>query len=137
MTSFRRDSALVRTAGEPGRKVAPEEIAGPVAVLSGIAQPAAFEAGLRRRLPDEPVLAIRCSDHVDYGPSLVARIDRALADSPAATLITTAKDWIKLAPFWRSDVEVLVAELEIVWGDGKTLPQLVEERLDSVPAGEP
>ena len=46
-------------------------------------------------------------------------------------LVTTAKDWVKLEARL-PETAVTVAELVVEWGDnGKTLPQLVEERLMS------
>ena len=42
-------------------------------------------------------------------------------------LVTTAKDWIKLAPFWANDIPVWVSHLDIGWGQQNVLPQLVRE----------
>ena len=100
-------------------------------VLSGIARPESFENTLAGTLDQDPVLAIRCGDHADYGPRLVREIARAARESQVDFVVTTAKDWIKLAPFWPSDPAVVVADLEIRWGQGKTLPELVGARLDS------
>jgi tetraacyldisaccharide 4'-kinase len=98
-------------------------------VLSGIARPESFENTLAGTLDQDPVLAIRCGDHADYGPRLVREIAAAARQSQVDFVVTTAKDWIKLAPFWPADLIVVVADLDIRWGKGKTLPELVGERL--------
>ena len=102
------------------------------AVLSGIARPEAFEQALGKVLKREPVLAARCGDHARYTRGTVAEISRAANEDGVDFLVTTAKDWIKLKPFWPEGLPVLVADLEIRWGYTKTLPVLVEERLDSI-----
>lgn len=102
------------------------------AVLSGIARPESFEKGLIEVLPKEPVLAVRCGDHARYLPRRVAEIVEYIGDSNADFMVTTAKDWVKLEPFWPEKLPVLVADLEICWGRGKTLPELVGERLEAL-----
>jgi tetraacyldisaccharide 4'-kinase len=103
------------------------------AVLSGIARPEAFEKALGDVLEREPVLAVRCGDHARYTPGMVAEITRAAREDGADFLVTTAKDWVKLKQFRPNGLPVLVADLEIRWGHGKTLPALVGERLDTIP----
>jgi len=98
------------------------------ALVSGIARPDKFEDGARNLLAAEPKLAVRLADHTTYGPRLVARVCRALAAAGCASLVTTEKDWIKLAAFWPADVPAFVIDLKIVWGKGETLPDLVRER---------
>ena len=61
---------------------------------------------------------------------MLAKITIAVQKVGADFLVTTAKDWVKLKPFWPEGLPVLVADLEISWGRGKTLPALVGERLD-------
>ena len=102
------------------------------AVLSGIARPQAFEHTLGNVLEIEPVLAVRCGDHAAYAPRLVAQITRAAREEGADFVVTTAKDWVKLKPFWPDGLPVVVADLEIHWGHDKTLPALVGKRLDSL-----
>jgi hypothetical protein len=46
-------------------------------------------------------------------------------------LVTTATDWIKLAPFWPGGIPAHVIEMGISWGDDQALPALVGERLQS------
>jgi tetraacyldisaccharide 4'-kinase len=124
VTGFQRRLALAR-AGSLDQASLPE---GAFAVLSGIARPEAFEQGVKALTGRDPQLALRLRDHQEYGPSLVARVKKYLAQESCAALVTTAKDWVKLAPFWQGTEPVLVAELDVVWGQTNALPQLVEER---------
>jgi tetraacyldisaccharide 4'-kinase len=100
------------------------------AVLSGIARPEAFESTLEKILPDNPVLAVRLGDHAQYAPRLVNKIAVACAAADSDYLITTAKDWVKLKPFWQSSLPVFVADLAIRWGQNKALPAMIGERLE-------
>ena len=109
-----------------------ETPAGPCAVLSGIARPEAFETALLKIMERVPVLSVRCGDHADYTPRGVGRIIHAVNESGAEFVVTTAKDWVKLEPFWSDGPRVLVADLEIRWGHGKTLPELVGEHLGAL-----
>lgn len=102
------------------------------AVLSGIARPEAFEEALHTVMPAEPVLSVRFGDHADYLPRDTAVIMRAFKEAHADFLVTTAKDWVKLEPFWSEGPRVLVADLEIRWGGGLSLPELVDERLGAL-----
>ncbi|MEN8007466.1 MAG: tetraacyldisaccharide 4'-kinase [Candidatus Krumholzibacteriota bacterium] len=107
---------------------------GRFAVLSGIARPAAFEKALEQVLVHEPVLSIRFGDHADYTPRDAADIRREVEEAGADFLVTTAKDWVKLEPFWSNGPRVLLADLEIRWGGESTLPELVAERLGALRA---
>lgn len=109
---------------------------GPVVLLSGIARPAAFEAEAARLLPAPPAAAIRCADHEPYGPRMLARIDRALADAGAGAVVTTAKDRVKLQAAWGGRPPLAVLDMRVRWEGTTTLPDLVRERLDAVRRGE-
>ncbi|MCK9995403.1 MAG: tetraacyldisaccharide 4'-kinase [Candidatus Krumholzibacteria bacterium] len=102
---------------------------GQAAILSGIARPEAFENSLLKILARDAVLAVRCGDHVRYTPRMVAKITSAARDAGSDFLVTTAKDWVKLKPFWPAGFPLLVADLEICWGQGRTLPEIVGECL--------
>ncbi len=128
VASFSRHLSL----RDPGDGSTVDTPAGPWAVLSGIARPEAFEKALLNIMEHEPVLSVRCGDHADYTPRVTGRIIRAVMDSGAGFMVTTAKDWVKLEPFWSDGPRVLVADLEIRWGHGKTLPELVGERLGAL-----
>ena len=128
VAAFQRKSVL--RCPHSGLQVEPPT--GRAAVLSGIARPESFEKGLDKILINDPVLAVRCADHVEYLPRRVAQIAKEYRESKADFLVTTAKDWVKLEPFWPGGLPVLVADLEITWGRAKTLPDLVGERLEAL-----
>lgn len=109
--------------------------AGPVALLSGIARPEAFEAAATAALGGVPALAIRCRDHEPYDARLLARIDALLAAGGIAAVVTTAKDRVKLAPRWGARAPLQVLELQVRWTGAAALPDLVRERLDAVRRG--
>jgi|GEM_PF-769890 len=125
VATFRRELKLVPGGQEPGTSGEARR----AAVLSGIARPEAFEESLAGTLGTQPVLAIRCGDHVRYAPRLVATIAAAVRSAGADELVTTSKDWVKLQAFWPEDIPVRVAELVIRWGQATALPALVGERL--------
>lgn len=124
VATFTRKIALRPAAGQaahlPGGR--------PYALVSGIARPQAFEAGTVGVVGRPAALAVRLRDHQQYALPLVKRILRELDDAGVEALVTTAKDWVKLEPFWPPDRAVLVADLEVVWGQPNALPHLVEER---------
>lgn len=111
--------------------------AGPVALLSGIARPAGFEAEARRLIGDRACLAIRCRDHEPYDRRMLARLDRALAACGAVAVVTTAKDRVKLAAAWDSRPVLVELEMDVRWEGTPALPDLVRERLDAVRRGWP
>lgn len=125
VVSFRREYRLTGTAA-PG---------GPVALLSGIARPGAFEAAAARLLPDEPALVVRCRDHEPYGDRLLGRIDGLLAAAGIAAVVTTAKDRVKLAARWGGRPPLRVLEMQVRWTGTAALPDLVREHLDAVRRG--
>jgi tetraacyldisaccharide 4'-kinase len=104
------------------------KLAEPHAVVSGIARPTAFESSLAALVGFPATLAIRLRDHQEYSPRLARRICSAMDDHEARTLVTTAKDWVKLKPFWPGQHPVTVVDLDLEWGHRNALPQLVEER---------
>lgn len=123
--SFSRQVSL-----RPGNEAATMVAAVPRAMLvSGIARPDAFERGASNLVPAGAVLAVRLPDHQPYGPSMVRRLERAVVDSSAGSLVTTAKDWVKLAEFWPATIPAYVVEMTLTWGHGETLPALIRERL--------
>ncbi len=102
------------------------------AALSGIAHPDRFEAGVAEELGCSPVLTVRCGDHQQYRESLLARIISEMEQAGADTLVTTAKDWVKLESLWPAGSAVLIADLELEWGQKNALPDWIEERVGSV-----
>jgi tetraacyldisaccharide 4'-kinase len=103
---------------------------GSYGVLSGIARPWRFEKAMAAYTGQSPALSVRCNDHDSYGKQLVQKIVAAAHDAGVKSIITTAKDWVKLESDWPASLPVIVAGLKISWGNGKTLPDLIRERLD-------
>ena len=126
VTTFRR-SMSCRPANGPAQVAA--RLPRQAALVCGIARPGRFEAGAAPLLADPAVLAVRLADHETYAPRLVAGIVEAMTAAGAQDLVTTAKDWVKLEPFWPVDRPVFVMDLLISWGNAPTLPDLVGERL--------
>ena len=125
VATFTRRLELRPAPGNPG----PDTISGPYAALSGIARPGNFEKGLARAVGTEPDLVIRLADHQRYSRRLVRMIMDELDAGGGLPLVTTAKDWVKLAAFWPAKRPVLVADLELEWGQPNALPLLVAERV--------
>ena len=75
---------------------------------------------------------IRCNDHDSYDPNLVRKIIAAAKEMKIKEIITTGKDWVKLQELWPENLPLQVAELNISWGEGQTLPELVRERLRQI-----
>ncbi len=125
VVTFQRSFACRAANSAAEREVRPRN----PALVSGIARPAKFEAGSRQLLDTEPELAIRLADHAPYGPRLLDRVRKAMAEAYCDSLVTTAKDWIKMAPFWPEELPAYIVDLAIEWGKGKTLTDLVGERL--------
>ncbi len=88
-------------------------------VLSGLADPAAFEVACADLTGAEPALAVRCDDHARYDASEVAGFVAAGARVGVEHWLTTAKDHVKLGPVWPDDAPPLhVVELELAWVGG-------------------
>ncbi|MCB1185163.1 tetraacyldisaccharide 4'-kinase, partial [bacterium] len=119
---FRRVGRLV-TVGEnahlPARPV----------LVSGIARPERFEAEATGLLSAAPVLAVRLEDHASYGADVRARIVAAVREAGGDGVVTTAKDWVKLAGGWPADLAAAVVDLELVWGNDQTPADVVGGRL--------
>jgi tetraacyldisaccharide 4'-kinase len=98
-------------------------------LVSGIARPERFEASAQQMIGGEALLAVRLTDHEPYDLQLVNRIRRAMDQAGCESLVTTAKDWVKFAPYWPGELPSFVIDLSINWGHGKALPDVVGERL--------
>lgn len=99
------------------------------ALVSGIARPHLFEAGAQAELRTPVSLCVRLADHEDIGAELVARLGTELVRLDCQCVVTTAKDWVKMQAWWPAAIPAFVMDLQIIWGAGKTLPELIEERL--------
>ena len=89
----------------------------PVMALSGIADPRAFLAMIRR------VACVRTSvsrrDHARYDARSIHRIARAAETAKVDYVVTTAKDAVKLRGTWpRGAPPILVAQLAVRWEHG-------------------
>lgn len=123
--TFRR-SFQVEAANEAGKDVgAPAK----AVLVSGIARPEKFEAGALELLCESAPLAVRLADHSAYNVALVARIQREMAATGCRSLLTTAKDWIKLAQLWPTQVPAFTLAMEIIWGQNEALVAEVDKRL--------
>lgn len=105
-----------------------EQIPGGKAVaVCGIGNPEAFVASLRSSGIDVTrVLAF--DDHHAYTPADVSRIESA-ARQTASPVLTTGKDWVKLAPLWPATLngQLYIAQqrVEFVTGDAERLLKLI------------
>jgi tetraacyldisaccharide 4'-kinase len=100
-----------------GKELPLDDIAGrKVLIFAGIGNPQAFITTVRN-LGAEPVDFCIFSDHQEYGPAVIQRIcDRADA-SGAEILVTTEKDYVKLAEFeFDTPIRQVVVEMDIARG---------------------
>ncbi len=76
----------------------PEALSGesPIILLSGIAQPADFEAMVKRHYEGDILAHFKFTDHQIYDDSLLEPVIQRLKEDPTADLVTTEKDWVKL-----------------------------------------
>ncbi len=84
------------------------------AVVSGIARPENLERMLQAR-GVELKLSVRYPDHHFYTPSDAGEIRGMMGGERVNALVTTEKDWVKLAALDLGDVEILIARLEVDW----------------------
>ncbi|MBV9587929.1 MAG: tetraacyldisaccharide 4'-kinase, partial [Alphaproteobacteria bacterium] len=94
-----------------------------LAAFAGIGRPEKFFATLRR-LGARLVRTASFPDHHPYRPEEIARLGE-IAARDDARLVTTAKDWIRLPPGLRADIDVL--EVEIRWRDPIKLEQVLRD----------
>jgi tetraacyldisaccharide 4'-kinase len=123
VTTFRRESHWQTTRATQTAR--PKGAA--LAVVSGIARPEAFEQSVSRLAGASLRAGVRLQDHQGYGPRLARKLAHALETEGVTEMVTTAKDWIKLEPFWECEIPVWISQLEIQWGQQNALPQLVRE----------
>ncbi|MBU2503010.1 tetraacyldisaccharide 4'-kinase [bacterium] len=101
---------------------------GPWAALSGIARPEPFETAAAAAVGSEPALVIRCRDHEPFGPGVRGRILAAVRRCGAASVVCTAKDWIKLEGGWPGDLNGVVLDQRLEWTSEPALPELIRKR---------
>ena len=93
--------------------------------FAGIGRPEKFFETLRR-LGAQLVAVHSFPDHHPYRADEIARL-RETATRAGARLVTTAKDWVRLTPDLRADIEVL--EVEIRWRDAAMTQRLLGDFL--------
>jgi tetraacyldisaccharide 4'-kinase len=100
----------------------------PIVAFAGIGHPQKFFATLSAAgaslIATEPF-----PDHHPFADSEIARLRHA-AERSGARLVTTAKDWVRLAPRLRDGIAVL--EIEIFWEDEAAVAGLLTGILDRV-----
>lgn len=83
-----------------------------VMLVSGIAQPAAFEKNLEKfSLTVETHLIYR--DHHPYSAEDVAKMARTWAEKGKPEILTTEKDFVKLKALWPKDLPLWYSPLEV------------------------
>ena len=103
-----------------------ERLAGArIVAFAGIGRPEKFFASLRR-VGAELIAAHPFPDHHRFTDAQIGRLRRE-AERADARLVTTAKDWVRLAPGSRDGI--LVFEVEIDWRDGAALAHLLADVL--------
>ena len=100
------------------------------ALLSGIARPVRFETAAVECLGKPGVVVIRCRDHAGYNRQMYIKIISEMDETGATGLVTTAKDWIKLAAFWGDSRPVKVLDMELEWAKKNALNQWLVERVE-------
>lgn len=104
-----------------------ERFAGvPVVAFAGIGHPRKFFATLRR-VGATLTLTHPFPDHHPFADSEITRL-RHEAERAGASLVTTAKDWVRLAPRLRGGIAVL--DVEICWQDEAAVAGLLTGILD-------
>jgi tetraacyldisaccharide 4'-kinase len=92
-----------------------------VVAFAGIGRPAKFFATIEAA-GARVVARHAFGDHHPYREHELRRLG-AEAAAAGATLVTTAKDWARLSPEWRSRVEVL--RVSIAWEDAAALDRMI------------
>ncbi len=103
-----------------------------VTVAAGVARPEDVADSVARLGPAKVEL-IGLADHQRYGAAEVERLNRRLSETKAEALVTTAKDWVKLAPAAEKiETPIRVARLRLVLDDAEGLWKLVEEAVEGL-----
>ncbi len=116
---YRARTEVLGVTGRDGLPVEPGDLPpGTAVAVAGIARPEAFGATLAS-IGIEPVELLSFRDHEPYGPASLGRIERALEESGATTVVTTEKDAVKLdgllsVPVFRVAVEARPVEPSFV-----------------------
>lgn len=124
-----RADALV---GQGGEQLPPETLAGQrVLAVCGLGNPQTFER-LVAGLGADTCAVLNFADHQHYGRRELDRICAAAGAARAGLVVTTRKDWVKLAPLWAAGAPRLVRlEVRIDLRDGSAvLDALLRQALE-------
>jgi tetraacyldisaccharide 4'-kinase len=83
-----------------------------LAAMAGLARPEVFTASLRKAGVDLRHF-FRFSDHHAFTPAELAELVTAVRRSGAEGLVTTEKDWMRLAGIWHADLPLYVVYLDL------------------------
>jgi len=124
--SHRLTCALPLEGGEPVSLRSLEKLR--ALAFAGIADPAAFFESLER---EGVCLAAKLDfpDHCKYGEPEIAALCKLKESSRADYLITTEKDAVKLASYWKRLGTVYAAGLELSFDDARPLTAALEKLL--------
>ncbi|HEX3954945.1 MAG TPA: tetraacyldisaccharide 4'-kinase [Stellaceae bacterium] len=117
-------ATLAPLAGERFRGV-------PIVAFAGIGRPEKFFASLRG-VGAMLAATYPFPDHHGFADAEIDRL-RAEADTAGARLVTTAKDWVRLAPEMRAGIEVF--EVELRWHHPDAMRRIFTETLRQTPDG--
>ncbi len=96
--------------------------------FAGIARPERFFADLKH-LGARLTAALALPDHVDYNEERLARLRQLATENPAAALLTTAKDVVKLSSAGLPRLLYLEQSLTLSPVDTARLLDLIEAKL--------
>ena len=110
-----------------GRQLPLDEISGrKVLIFAGIGNPQAFITTVEN-LGAEPVDFCIFSDHQEYSPAVIQRIYERADNSDAEILVTTEKDYVKLAEFeFDRPLRQVVVEMDIARGRRELIDNLTD-----------
>jgi len=107
-------------------------------LFTGIADPASLERQLRASYADSFAASRFFPDHHAFSNDDLRALCRAAAEVKAHALLTTEKDWVKIAPLAtaRDGLPILRLELQLRFRDDadRRLMEMVEQRLSAVTA---
>ncbi len=99
-----------------------------VIAFAGIARPERFFSDIRR-LRANLLTTIALPDHVDYDEKRLVELHRLSKKHPAANLLTTAKDAIKLTEAGLPNLLILEQSLTLPPADARRLLNLIEKKI--------
>lgn len=121
LASLLADRPVLRARLQPDNAAS---IAGAAVIaFAGIGRPAKF-FGMLEAAGATLIERRAFPDHHPYDATEIDALRRRRDGVRGARLITTAKDWVRLAPEWRAEVSVLM--VSVAWEDEATLARLFD-----------